>query len=211
LARHTGAERALPEHVAQRPALHELHDDPRLPVLDGDVVDVDHGRVVEPGRGARLAAHPLEDRVAFALRQVVGDAGLLDGDLAVDRLVVGAPHGAHPAVAELAQQPVPAGDEPARPRGGLWRHLRVRGPRVRVPGDRPAVGGRPRRAQVVARGVVRTALGSPVVVHATSLPRAAAGDPPGPGGCDRADASGAGQSALATPTGQDTPVPPMPQ
>ncbi|SCE41278.1 hypothetical protein GA0115245_133721, partial [Streptomyces sp. di188] len=126
----------LLEHRAERAALDEFHHDPR-PALDhGDVVDVDHGGVVEPGGGAGLTAHPLEGVVPFTFGKVVGDPGLLDGHLAVDGLVLGTPHGAHAAVAELGEQPVAAGDHPSRAgvgrgrnrvtrRGGLPRTARL--------------------------------------------------------------------------------------
>jgi hypothetical protein len=45
---------------------------------------------------------------------VVRKAELLDRDLAVQDLVPGPPHGAHPAAADLFQQAVAAGQHPLR-------------------------------------------------------------------------------------------------
>ncbi len=104
-------EGALLQRVAQRAAGHQLHHDPRLTVDDGHIVHVHDGRVVEPGRRAGLAAHPLEGLLPFAFGKVVRDARFLHGDLAVHRLVLGTPHRAHTAVPELAEQPVPVSYE----------------------------------------------------------------------------------------------------
>ncbi len=130
-----GPEGALLQRVAHRAALHELHHDPRLAVHDRHVVHVDDGRVVQTRRGACLAAHPLKGVGTFAVGKVVRYTGLLDGDLAVHRLVLGPPHRAHAAVPELGEQPVTACDEPTGAgvvldRRGLRGGLRVRyGPR----------------------------------------------------------------------------------
>lgn len=159
----THPDRALLEGGAQRAAPHQLHDDPGLSVHDRDVMDVHHRRVVEPGRGARLAAHPLEDIGAFTLGKMVRDARLLDGDLSVHGLVLGPPDRPHPTVPELAQQPVAARDEP--PGAGLG----VRGGRGL---DRRHRGDPGRRLQNETRRLVGPVRDSPVVAHG-SIPIAA--------------------------------------
>ncbi|ESU46197.1 hypothetical protein P376_5825 [Streptomyces sp. HCCB10043] len=109
-----GVQGAFLEAVAERRAAHQLHDDPRLAVLDHHVVDGDDGGVVDPGCGPRLAPHALVHGAVFALAEVVRYARLLHGHLAVDDLVVGPPDRAHPAVPEPRDQPVAPADQPVR-------------------------------------------------------------------------------------------------
>lgn len=158
------AQRALLERRAEGAALDELHDDPRLAVLDRHVMDVDDRGVVQPRRGPRLAPHALEGGRPLPLGQVVGDPRFLDRDLTVDRLVLGPPDRAHAAGTELGQQPVAARDQPARARIGLHRLLRgdLRGDGVRLRGR---LGGvrlrrlRPARGRVARLGHGRLLLG----------------------------------------------------
>ncbi len=187
-------EGALLQRVAQRAAGHQLHHDPRLTVDDGHIVHVHDGRVIEPGRRAGLAAHPLEGLLPFAFGKVVRDARFLHGDLAVHRLVLGAPHRAHTAVPELAEQPVPAGYEasgagvgrlgPRRTRRRIGvvrvRHDRGRGGRrrcARRPGRRP-VPARVRWLQSKARRLVGSVSGSPLLLMRPSISRRTPPYPP---------------------------------
>lgn len=117
-----GVQGAFLEAVAERRAAHQLHDDPRLAVLDGHIVDGHDGGVVDPGGGPRLALHALVHRAVLALAEVFRYARFLDGHLAVDDLVVGPPHRAHTAVPEPGEQPVAPADQPV--------HRAVRGARV---------------------------------------------------------------------------------
>ena len=103
-----GFERAvLVEVVAQRRPVHELHDD-RLDVTVGaGVVDRDDRRMREPGRGHRLAAEPLDERL------VGGEVRMqqLHRHLAGEGLVRGLPHLRHAAGGDEAVEAVPARDQ----------------------------------------------------------------------------------------------------
>ena len=96
-----GGQRALPaQHVAQGLALDVLHDDVGGRAQGGavlaGVVDRDDGRVVQRGRGLRLAPEAdLEGRVAGQVA-----AQHLDGDLAAEPQVATAVHLGHAAAAE---------------------------------------------------------------------------------------------------------------
>lgn len=100
LAVEAGAQGA-PRHVFHR----EEHDVLVLTL----VVDRDHVRIRELGRGAGLAAEPLDEpRVASQVR-----AHDLQGDLAIETLVEGDVHAAHPAVREVGAHAVATVDQPA--------------------------------------------------------------------------------------------------
>ncbi|RDL09177.1 hypothetical protein DER30_2574 [Streptomyces sp. HB202] len=169
-----GVEGAFLEAVAERRAAHQLHDDPRLAVLDHHVVDGDDGGVVDPGGGPRLALHALVHGAVFTLAEMVQYARLLDGHLAVDDLVAGPPHRAHPAVPEPRDQPVAPADQPVR---RLVRRARRRGRGGDVRrgrGVRCAESARSVRwLESVAGGLVGP---SPVICHAHHP-----GSRPGPG------------------------------
>lgn len=128
-------QRALHQPLAQRLAAHQLHHDPGAAVLDHHVMDGDDGGVVDPGRGTRFALHPLVDGLPLTLGEIVGDARLLDRDIAVHDLVMGQPYGAHTSVAEAGDELIAAADEPPAvrvlgPGGGLLCGVRLSGGRL---------------------------------------------------------------------------------
>jgi hypothetical protein len=113
LARRHGA--LGPDALAQGPALDQLHDQEVLAVLGQDVEQGDHARVRDRGRGPGLAQH-----AGAALRVVGQGAGQkLDGDVAVEALVAGAPDLAHGAFAEAGQQAVGPDELPGGGHGGI--------------------------------------------------------------------------------------------
>ena len=94
------------DQVLERCAIDVLHRDPVAALVLAAVVDRDDVRVLEAGRGLRLAAESLDELL-------VGAEALmkeLEGDSASQHLVVGRPHVRHPAGADPADQPVPAVD-----------------------------------------------------------------------------------------------------
>ena len=91
--------RRLP--ARQRLALDVLHGEEQLPVDHADVVDLDHVGVGEPGQRLRLSLHPPAPRPA---RGCPGDQ--LEGDAAIELVIVGGEDHAHAALPELAQQRV---------------------------------------------------------------------------------------------------------
>ena len=98
------------DQVLERGALDVLHRDPVAPVGLAAVVDADHVRVLEPGRGLRLAAEALDEL------RVLGEALVqeLERDPAVEHRVVGEPDVRHPAAAEAADQRVAVADPLSR-------------------------------------------------------------------------------------------------
>ncbi len=112
-ARRQGA--VLADHIGQRTAVDQLHDDPRPAVLLQHVVHGDHAGVLDPGGRGGLPLHPGVQDLHLLLGEVA-DGQLLDRDLTVQHPVPGPPDRAHPAAAEpLAQlvatdqQPLPLG------------------------------------------------------------------------------------------------------
>ena len=104
------------EAVGDGPAAQQLHDDERAVVVLDDVEDGHHVRVGgEPGRRARLAREAAPRAVVCA--QVGGEH--LDRDGAVEELVVRLPDARHPAVRDVAHEPVALGQRDAR---GRLRH-----------------------------------------------------------------------------------------
>jgi hypothetical protein len=103
---------AAAQHVGDRAAAHELHDHEGAPVVLGDVVDRHDVRVRgEAGGGARLALEALAGTLVLA--EVLGED--LDGDGAVEQLVVGFPDTGHPAVRDVANDLVSIGQrDPCR-------------------------------------------------------------------------------------------------
>jgi hypothetical protein len=66
---------------------------------------------------ARFPQHPLLERRPLPRRHPGRHVQLLDRHLAADRAVLGEPHDAHAAAADLLQDRVSAGDEPLLCRG----------------------------------------------------------------------------------------------
>jgi hypothetical protein len=110
-----GVERAVGgQDVVQRPGLHELHDDPGAAVGFEDVVDAHHTRVVQPGRGPRLAQGAAAQLVTLGGQELGGRDDLLDGDIAAERLIPRMPDPPHAANAQCLDQAVAAGDKSRR-------------------------------------------------------------------------------------------------
>ena len=80
-----------------------------------NIVDRDHPRVVQPGRGSRLTGRPGHQLGAFRRGQLAGQQHLLDRYLAVKHLVVAAPHPPHAALTDRLGQPVPAANQNPHP------------------------------------------------------------------------------------------------
>ena len=85
--------------VGERGPVDVLHDDPGPAVVLQHVVDGDDGGVVDPGGGARLRLGAGVQHGPVALGDVERGGQLLDGDGAVQHLVMRAPHPAHAAAA----------------------------------------------------------------------------------------------------------------
>lgn len=106
------------EQLGQGFAFEKFHDDDRRVVVLDDVEQGDDARVVEPGRRPGLPHRQSLQLGAVPLVQAGRQENLLDRDLAVEHLVVAAPHGAHRALADHLGQAIPAVDRP------LFRRLR---------------------------------------------------------------------------------------
>ena len=91
---------AAPEPFGERLAVEQLHDEKRRSVGVADVEELADVRMRQTGRGARFAHE------AFANRRVARFANRLDGDGAVQPLVFGRIHHAHPALPELAHDAI---------------------------------------------------------------------------------------------------------
>jgi hypothetical protein len=105
------------QHVAQRAAVDQLHDEEQRAVVrvGALVVDVDHGRVVDAGRRAGL---PLE---ADAERRVAREPRVhdLDGDRSVEPCVHTAVDGGHPARRDGAPDAVTGVEQRTGDRGSV--------------------------------------------------------------------------------------------
>ncbi len=102
------------EHVAERRGRHVLHHDAgQAAVVDHIVDDHDVG-VGDAGRAAGLPAGALVEGGELVLLQAGGDVEPLDRDLTAEQLVLGPPDGAHAAVTDPLDEPVPPGDQPSR-------------------------------------------------------------------------------------------------
>jgi hypothetical protein len=110
-------EHTVAEPPVQRHATDQLHDDPRVRRVRrlDDLVDRHDVRVLQPGERAGLAhdALPLlgRQRGVVLEQHGVGRAHLLDGDLAVQAHIAGAPHRPHPTATQPLQQLEPAVDD----------------------------------------------------------------------------------------------------
>lgn len=100
---------ALAQDVVEGGSVDEFHDDDGAALVFGDVVDGDDRGVADAGGRACFALHPQAEVAQFGCGGVVIGAQFLDGDFAAEDFVVGAPHDAHAAAAELLDDPVPAG------------------------------------------------------------------------------------------------------
>jgi hypothetical protein len=118
-----GQRPVAPDAVLQRLALDVLEHDERVPLVVAGVDDGNDVGVRHLGRGARLAAEPLE------LDAVLGDRGVhhLDGDRALQHLVEGAIDRRHPAGADLLFEPEAAVEEGADHSFTILRDLCPRG------------------------------------------------------------------------------------
>ncbi len=97
---------ALLGGVGERGPVDVLHDDPRALVVLDDVVDGDDPGVRDARRRPRLLLRPGVQDEPVGLGDVQPGGQLLDGDGAVQHLVVGPPDLAHAAPAEHVAQPV---------------------------------------------------------------------------------------------------------
>jgi len=100
-----------------------FHDDPRAAPVLGHVIDGDHRRVVEPGRGLGLAQYPLEGGGPLLIGKGVGDLDFLERHVAVEQLIAGAPHHSHGSAAERVLQTGTPGDH--SPGVRRWVHSRT--------------------------------------------------------------------------------------
>ncbi len=109
-----GVQGAAPEQLVQRLAAHQLHDDPRQPVLllGDDVVDGDGGGMLDAGGGAGLPVEPVGGPLEHLVLGVAGQPRLLHGDFALDQLVERAPHRAHAAGADAFEEAVTPAHHP---------------------------------------------------------------------------------------------------
>ncbi|MDQ0775064.1 hypothetical protein QF026_003530 [Streptomyces aurantiacus] len=106
-----GRERAAPQHLVERLATDQLHDDPRQSVLHDHVVDRDGAGVVDARGGPRLTLQPVVRALVGRVPRIAGQPGLLDRDVPLHEFVRGLPHGAHAARTDALGQPVAATDQ----------------------------------------------------------------------------------------------------
>ena len=131
---------ALVLQVGERAPADELRDEVERALVRLRLVDRDDRRVAEPRGGARFASHPGRE-AARRRGEALGCLDALDGDLAVETLVVREPHDPESARAERFDQPVALEDEgPCRPAAARAQAPR-RGGRVVVRAQRDVVGG----------------------------------------------------------------------
>ena len=97
----------VPDQLREGDVLDVLHHQPLLLVLDHEVEDRHHVRMVEPRGEPRLALGALEVRRAGA----GGHADPLERDCPAEHLVAPEPHRAHAAATDLPVERVPACDQ----------------------------------------------------------------------------------------------------
>ena len=85
------------ESLGERLALEQLHGDEQLAVIVTDLVELAHVRMVDAGRGARLAPEPLARRLVSR-----GRRDRLEGDDAPEPLVARGVDDPHAALAQGA-------------------------------------------------------------------------------------------------------------
>ncbi len=105
----------LIDEVSQGTAAEQFHDDPWTAVVLDDIVDGDNTGMVKPTRRTGLLDTPSTCQPLLVLRDPSGEDNLLDGNVAVQGLVVSAPDNAHPAVTDGLGQAVPSTDQPIDP------------------------------------------------------------------------------------------------
>jgi hypothetical protein len=103
------------EHLAQRDAVHELHRVVVIALALADGVDGHDVRVAEPRGDPRFAAEPLDRAPGPGER----GAEHLERDHATERELLGLEHDAHPAPADLADDPEVAEHRVLGRRGAL--------------------------------------------------------------------------------------------
>lgn len=94
----------------ERAAGDEFHDDPQPLARVHHVVDTDDARMVDPGRGPRLAQGALPARAGVLGIESVY-AHFLDRDLPVEHFVGGSPHPPHSPLANTLDQPIAPGHQ----------------------------------------------------------------------------------------------------
>lgn len=101
------------QELAEVAAVQQLHHEVEHALVLAEVVDNGDAPVLEGGGDPGLAAEAFADDAGVVL-VVLGAHGLeaLDGDLAAQCLVAGAPDLAHAAAPDQVEQPVPALDQP---------------------------------------------------------------------------------------------------
>jgi hypothetical protein len=126
------AGRCIGDPPGERDAVEELHRHVELAPVLADIVDLDHVRVGDPGHHLGLLPEPL------ALRVRPAQVEELDGDLAIEGLVVRGVDDAHTAGSDLVEnsEPTDLGRVDRAPRHRLFGPVLVRGriPRVRREG-----------------------------------------------------------------------------
>ena len=112
------------QQLRERAAAHQLGHEVDLVLVEGQLVDGDDARMVQPGGRARLALDPLP---APALER-----HRLDGHLALELLVPRQPDHAEPARAQAAVEPVAAQNGPGvgQPLGGRCVARAVNSPSI---------------------------------------------------------------------------------
>jgi hypothetical protein len=107
---------ALPGDLgAERQTGDQSHDDPRHAILLDHVINRDHPGMVQPGHGPRLTHRAGHHVSAGGVRQALRQQHLLDRHLAVEHLVMAAPHPAHAALADRLQQAISLADQHSHP------------------------------------------------------------------------------------------------
>lgn len=89
------------DEVRQRPAIHQLHDDPGTSIRAGyPVMHGDDPRMLQACGGTGLAVESSDPVLPFGLAQMLGQPQLLDSNVPPQLLIVGPPDRTHAALAE---------------------------------------------------------------------------------------------------------------
>jgi len=119
----------LVDEVSQGTAREQFHDDPRTAVIFDDIVDGDNAGMVKPSRRTGLLHATGACQLLIVLRHGGGEHDLLNGNVAVQDLVVSAPDNPHPTLTDGRSQAVPSSDQPIGP---PWHDKRLRHTRSRT-------------------------------------------------------------------------------